>query len=178
MRQTALKLYFNPRTHEGCDFNTDGVMLSLNNFNPRTHEGCDASEQMGDGRRMISIHAPTRGATAAWFTMLFTSVLFQSTHPRGVRRTTDVWALTHIDFNPRTHEGCDSSRRDSHRHQDISIHAPTRGATRPRCLLESGHRISIHAPTRGATAKAINSHIWRRISIHAPTRGATVPPAF
>ena len=34
---------FNPRTHEGCDFNTDGVMLSLNNFNPRTHEGCDAS---------------------------------------------------------------------------------------------------------------------------------------
>ena len=34
--------YFNPRTHEGCDFpyfSTHSVTSSY--FNPRTHEGCD-----------------------------------------------------------------------------------------------------------------------------------------
>jgi hypothetical protein len=34
----------------------------------------------------------------------------------------------------------------------ISIHAPTRGATRTSCADRDGSIISIHAPTRGATA--------------------------
>ena len=34
---------------------------------------------------------------------------------------------------------------------DISIHAPTRGATRSYLPVGSGVFISIHAPTRGAT---------------------------
>ena len=33
--------------------------------------------------------------------------------------------------------------------------------------------ISIHAPTRGATKKIKKAIIWYIISIHAPTRGAT-----
>ncbi len=33
--------------------------------------------------------------------------------------------------------------------------------------------ISIHAPTRGATKKAILQREKQAISIHAPTRGAT-----
>ena len=54
-------------------------------------------------------------------------------------------------FNPRSHEGSDVAVADRMRAVDISIHAPTRGAT-----LDSNHlfresRISIHAPTRGAT---------------------------
>ena len=77
----------------------------------------------------------------------------------------------------------------------ISIHAPTRGATRlPQLLIQDlqfqstlprGERpgfvcgnnknplISIHAPTRGATWSftPVNPIIF--ISIHAPTRGAT-----
>ena len=77
----------------------------------------------------------------------------------------------------------------------ISIHAPTRGATKwiP-CCGQSAH-ISIHAPARGATNSASmmsalslfqstlpqgerlpESHHFRKldgISIHAPTRGAT-----
>ena len=77
----------------------------------------------------------------------------------------------------------------------ISIHAPTRGATKwiP-CCGQSAH-ISIHAPARGATNSAsmmsalslfqstlpqgerrirIIHAVPRSISIHAPTRGATV----
>ena len=77
----------------------------------------------------------------------------------------------------------------------ISIHAPTRGATR---LISEGHsgyiyfnprshkgsdrirrdlavgkKISIHAPTRGATHGGGQGCWAEAISIHAPTRGAT-----
>ncbi len=78
----------------------------------------------------------------------------------------------------------------------ISIHAPTRGATRlqkskdrrlsnfnPRThegcdMVDRQIRalfeyISIHAPTRGATNPVSKSFANRLISIHAPTRGAT-----
>ena len=57
--------------------------------------------------------------------------------------------------------------------QQISIHAPTRGATRPRLFNQFNPRISIHAPTRGATSRIIDLTNNLRISIHAPTRGAT-----
>ena len=79
---------------------------------------------------------------------------------------------------------------------DISIHAPTRGATcddnntgagfnafqstHPRGVRplrakrpQNLSRISIHAPTRGATNYVLESLKARIISIHAPTRGAT-----
>ena len=78
------------------------------------------------------------------------------------------------DFNPRSHEGSDQSGeiRDNW-YTEISIHAPTRGATRPLVKGILRHLISIHAPTRGAT---VTLGIYTRglnISIHAPTRGAT-----
>ena len=79
----------------------------------------------------------------------------------------------------------------------ISIHAPTRGATVVAIPAVIAKNISIHAPTRGATGtgKGIfyncrdfnpRSHersdkspvgamfVGNNISIHAPTRGATV----
>ena len=57
--------------------------------------------------------------------------------------------------------------------RNISIHAPTRGAT---CLCLDKYRlihISIHAPTRGATPMLQLRYSRKPISIHAPTRGAT-----
>ena len=100
------------------------------------------------------------------------------------------------NFNPRSHERSDEEGKEQERYLQISIHAPTRGATTARVRRYCKLSISIHAPTRGATA-------WRRsnalhhvhfnprshersdadpdlqggtmtkISIHAPTRGAT-----
>ena len=55
---------------------------------------------------MVSIHAPTRGATVKTVTVLG-EVKFQSTHPHGVRPQLDVLALSGFCFNPRTHTGCD-----------------------------------------------------------------------
>ena len=79
-----------------------------------------------------------------------------------------------VGFNPRTHTGCDFIRFRISISSSVSIHAPTRGATRHRqknplriCFnprthtgcdpqddrsLGTGKRVSIHAPTRGATS--------------------------
>ena len=102
-------------------------------FNPRTRVGCDylGSPKRGSNRR-VSIHAPAWGATAgliqprrspevsihapAWGAtfrveyLCLPHVLFQSTHPRGVRRE-DEQALSTAMLG-------------------VSIHAPAWGATR------------------------------------------------
>ena len=78
-------------------------------------------------------------------------LLFQSTLPReerhrGNRRRSDCY-----NFNPRSHERSDEVEAKRKAKLEISIHAPTRGAT----VSDSHSRlcvgISIHAPTRGAT---------------------------
>ena len=55
----------------------------------------------------------------------------------------------------------------------VSIHAPTRGATRLLREVGKAYRVSIHAPTRGATFRIEIISDYFRVSIHAPTRGAT-----
>ena len=79
---------------------------------------------------MISIHAPTRGAT------------------RRVRRPTGWSGL--FQFTP-LREGRRKAFRSSRLISQISIHAPTRGATPAGGPVYALALISIHAPTRGAT---------------------------
>ena len=78
---------------------------------------------------IVSIHAPTRGATCV-SRLLDLTKMFQSTHPHGVRRNSAVPKATLIY---------------------VSIHAPTRGATQGGGNFDFEVRVSIHAPTRGAT---------------------------
>ena len=81
-----------------------------------------------------------------------TVFLFQSTLPQGERR---INAPVSVVLMP------------------ISIHAPTRGATRGSRPVPGNQEISIHAPTRGATCCMLTKRKRQKISIHAPTRGAT-----
>ena len=76
-------------------------------------------------------------------------------------------------FNPRTHTGCDFSLFFIYLIIDVSIHAPTRGATRWDPLRARRRAVSIHAPTRGATSDKLDCRHPIQVSIHAPTRGAT-----
>ena len=101
--------------------------------------------------RHISIHAPARGATKIWI-FFYVSSQFQSTLPRGERHHPAV--------------------RD-YRKLKISIHAPARGATPSSLLPVPESRISIHAPARGATYRRPLEMAYNYISIHAPARGAT-----
>ena len=164
---------FNPRTHEGCDRKRSRYKGTLRGFNPRTHEGCDSCDDITCFPKVVSIHAPTRGATllSSRKNALPTSFnprthegcdfvphaernkhyRFQSTHPRGVRLTLPIYFDTFTEFqsthprgvrpflfiatspplrfNPRTHEGCDTSGISGTDNNQVSIHAPTRGAT-------------------------------------------------
>ena len=78
-----------------------------------------------------------------------------------------------IDFNPRSHEGSDENHKNLLTFTHISIHAPTRGATKFVLIRLCCIKISIHAPTRGATVDVAETVRVYDISIHAPTRGAT-----
>ncbi len=82
---------------------------------------------------LVSIHAPTRGATGSVF------------HPKHGRRC----------FNPRAHEGRDSSGVQYACLLAVSIHAPTRGATDATTNTRKQFIVSIHAPTRGATPAGV-----------------------
>ena len=58
--------YFNPRTREGCDETIDNLITDPDDFNPRTREGCDEiMHGIVNEYRIISIHAPVKGATLA-----------------------------------------------------------------------------------------------------------------
>ena len=57
-------------------------------------------------------------------------LIFQSTLPRGERPRTNRFRFLRIYFNPRSHEGSDNKIQIVTRFYGISIHAPTRGATR------------------------------------------------
>ena len=76
----------------------------------------------------VSIHAPTKGATQ---TSVSAHELdkFQSTRPRRARPSTTPTNLRTLCFNPRAHEGRDYQSLTCLFAYQVSIHAPTKGAT-------------------------------------------------
>ena len=100
--------------------------------------------------------------------------------------------LTH-DFNPRSREGSDEHeylfvaqeklfqstlpRRERHKlddrfpvSEDISIHAPAKGATLSCSPVRSGEKISIHAPAKGATTYRSSHESGKRFQSTLPRR--------
>ena len=103
-------------------------------FNPRTHTGCDSycSAQYRCFRE------------------------FQSTHPHGVRLCRYVVATWYTCFNPRTHTGCDRSSRGG-RSFKVSFNPRTHTGCDMRVRdIDFVISVSIHAPTRGATRLALS----------------------
>ena len=83
-------------------------------------------------------------------------VLFQSTHPSGVRRWGETSGLqVQLNFNPRTPVGCDRASAPCRPARKISIHAPQWGATTPQPTAGRPGSISIHAPQWGATTASV-----------------------
>ncbi len=99
---------FNPRAHEGRDWVRESTPTGTGNFNPRAHEGRDDTDRFLRAAISISIHAPTRGATAA-SPMRHPTV--EHFNPRA-HEGRDAIRLRHgtqfVDFNPRAHEGRDT----------------------------------------------------------------------
>ncbi len=143
---------FNSRTHEGCDERSPGWTNYSGSFNSRTHEGCDLTARDAVNLFTVSIHAPTRGATTAPGSFLlkppfqFThprgvrprdgsntmpTIRFQFTHPRGVRLQSAACAVRPRVFQFTHPRGVRLARtRTGNFTLGVSIHAPTRGATK------------------------------------------------
>jgi len=123
-------------------------------FNPRAHAGRDQIHARHTRRAHVSIHAPTRGATAS-VDCGKTGCGFQSTRPRGARPACGRCNPLFAEFQSTRPRG---ARRRNPRPVDcyklVSIHAPTRGATAILIQPSPVLRVSIHAPTRGATCRA------------------------
>ena len=122
-------------------------------FNSRAHEGRDDTASGNVRFTGVSIHAPTRGATAIRSACTGSS-RFQFTRPRGARPGERARVgLGEGRFNSRAHEGRDRTRQWHNKQCGVSIHAPTRGATPCGKCMACQIRVSIHAPTRGATPR-------------------------
>ena len=146
---------------------------------------------MTRGGLRVSIHAPTRGATKGKqlcklaFTFqstrphgarlirpgVVTSRLpFQSTRPHGARRATPTASMRPWTFqSTRPHGARRQPLRPRRHRRQVSIHAPTRGATLMGGTAQYIANVSIHAPTRGATASARHpspSHMFQSTRPH------------
>ena len=82
-------LDFNPRSHGGSDGVAKSAKKAAKDFNPRSHGGSDNRGVINMTKKIISIHAPTGGATGKCF-CVDTSSKFQSTLPRGERL---IWKM-------------------------------------------------------------------------------------
>ena len=122
--------YFNPRSREGSDSFWNNKQLPIKNFNPRSREGSDVYRlSIVLGCRIISIHAPARGATKV-----------------NINR----WLYDKISIHAPA-RGATSFLPFANFCRMISIHAPARGATMHLNKTIPSQCISIHAPARGAT---------------------------
>ena len=83
------------------------IQVSDLNFNPRSRVGNDDEDRSDNGRPYI----------------------FQSTFPRGERRTLNLHMCSGQDFNPRSRVGNDGVTTSQQMIQSISIHVPAWGTT-------------------------------------------------
>ena len=144
----------------------------------------------------VSIHAPAWGATSRRAATADVG-LFQSTHPRGVRRAVDVVEAAEIVVSIHAPAwGATPHQAVQIVIGPVSIHAPAWGATtdsrgpapadrfqstHPRgvrhhqvCYGSLGRPVSIHAPAWGATGRQQRGQRSQGVSIHAPAWGATL----
>ena len=87
---------FNPRTHEGCDSLIIMIWNTLLRFNPRTHEGCDFYEPGLVKAMTVSIHAPTRGATA--YSAKYRILIYKSSHFANINQTITFKVIKSLEF--------------------------------------------------------------------------------
>ena len=128
-RLTRIPPCFNPRTHTGCDLSLPCFACFFHRFQSTHPHGV---------RRFFPIKSACSG-------------LFQSTHPHGVRPNHGALYECRICFNPRTHTGCDISRKMTVK-SNSSFNPRTHTGCDPWVhRFDLRITVSIHAPTRGAT---------------------------
>ena len=98
-------------------------------FNPRARGGRDGTLSCVSRFIAVSIHAPAGGATAECKLAMPLPFPFQSTRPRGARRTKCSTPLRLSKFQSTRPRGARPRRTCKNRRCFVSIHAPAGGAT-------------------------------------------------
>ena len=169
-------LSFNPRTHTGCDWRVRPVYIGTPMFQSTHPHGVRlAAVELSVSIFIVSIHAPTRGATGA--TDYERHEICVSIHAptRGATSSLYYRPSKYKCFNPRTHTGCDEVEKF------ISLRVKRFQSTHPHGVR---HKILIIGPRKNQF-QSTHPHGVRldqlvaqgeltKVSIHAPTRGATV----
>ncbi len=99
---------FNPRAHAGRDGLHKCFGVALQRFNPRAHAGRDAIVIRLSWVCVVSIHAPTQGATRSEVVGKDGIVRFNPRAHAGRDRYTCAISLAGTGFNPRAHAGRDT----------------------------------------------------------------------
>ena len=164
---------FNSRAREGRDHRPAAPARAQRRFNSRAREGRDGESEVRPMAADVSIHAPAKGATMCMPSISSRRAQFQFTRPRRARRRPSASRRTSHGFNSRAREGRDGHVVRVAGPAAVSIHAPAKGATRPRGGGAGVRDVSIHAPAKGATGGDAPRPGGAVVSIHAPAKGAT-----
>ena len=130
---------------------------------------------MGISRtEVISIHAPTRGATFGFFDVRQLSFGFQSTLPQGERHYMDRRKKGWIYFNPRSHKGSDPQTSGNYRKCSGFQSTLPQGERLCRTYtVTQAMEFQSTLPQGERQLSTKGQKMQKLISIHAPTRGAT-----
>ena len=121
-------------------------------FNPRTHTGCDVRKLSSYSCVTMFQSTHPHGVRQLVSIRYSTKLKFQSTHPHGVRLATGTLTTNTSGFNPRTHTGCDKMLELFTKFHWLFQSTHPHGVRLPsRIGSWKGRWVSIHAPTRGAT---------------------------
>jgi len=129
---------FNPRPRTGGDRRADGRPGLRRGFNPRPRTGGDRGWGVSKQQQEVSIHAPARGATWRAQTAPGSSPCFNPRPRTGGDGSAWRSPAGPTRFNPRPRTGGDDRPQAAEPGGRVSIHAPARGATRPRSLIGGG----------------------------------------
>ena len=155
LRSTATILVSIHAPTRGATYTQHGGCSVLHGFNPRTHTGCDLCRTSFSTSLPLFQSTHPHGVRRRFGWNINQSGVFQSTHPHGVRPAQFTNNLKfRYCFNPRTHTGCDSHVKHSRlvrcRFQSTHPH----GVRQYKVMdYKNSIQVSIHAPTRGATAR-------------------------
>ncbi len=115
---------------QGATFLILFITFCCKSFNPRAHAGRDTAAPSTFSMRSVFQSTRPRRARRVAVRMICSMNLFQSTRPRRARQY---------------------KAQIMYYHDNVSIHAPTQGATLVKLRSAIAVNVSIHAPTQGAT---------------------------
>ena len=168
---------FNPRARTGRDASSASDARSKSSFNPRARTGRDP---LVTGFAMLQCFNPRARTGRDRFSTVFERAIgCFNPRARTGRDTYDVPCNRVNEFQSTRPYGARRRLSTSRQRDDVSIHAPVRGATTDVSAMHDTR--SLFQSTRPYGARRLVRMCFDaliRVSIHAPVRGATTEPGI